>query len=232
MRDEICVLVADTYPLVRVGIRATLEQIHDIHDIKVVGEAKSETEILPLCLKLAPDVLLLDLGMNNMKAIATVTDIRVALPKIKIVILGDCNQRSQICSMIEENLDGYILKEDPPEDVVQSIRAVMRGEIWCSQTVMQQILAVRRDKFAHNEVRLNTREEQILTLVARGWNNAQIAAELGLAEQTVKNYLSSIYRSLNVSTRAEAIVWAVKNTQQTVLSSHAGSTNCSNRSLP
>lgn len=211
MQDKIRVLVADNYPLVRVGIRTIIEETDDI---KVVGETKQEKEIVPLCMKLVPDVLLLGLGLRDADSFATVGAVQGELPQMKVIILGDCDTSIHVRTMVEANVDGYVLKNDAPESVVHAIQAVMRGEVWYSQAVVQQILALKRADMREDAIQLNPRERQILALVVAGWNNTQIAAELHLAEQTIKNYLSRIYRVLNVSTRAESIVWAINHKEK------------------
>lgn len=208
MDDKIRVLLADDHPLVRVGIRTTLEQTNDI---EVVGEATHGTEISPLCVELLPEVLLLDLSMPGLDPTITVAAIRAELPQIKIIILSAHNTPSHVRSMTDAQVDGFVLKDDAPEDVAQAIRAVMHNKVWYSQAVVQQMLTMQRAELVRGEVPLNLREQQILSLMIKGWNNREIAEELALAEQTVKNYLSNIYHALNVSSRSEAIVWAINH---------------------
>ena len=107
--------------------------------------------------------------------------------------------------MLERGLVGYVLKTEPPHLLVEAIRAVAGGGTWFSQPVVQQLLRQQ-----HAASLLNERERQILRLMAQGRSNVQMAAELGLAGQTVRNYVSRIYDKLEVHTRAEAIVWAIQ----------------------
>ena len=208
MRDKIRVLIADDHPLVRVGICTTLEETNDI---EVIGEAIHGSEILPLCIKLFPDVLLLDLSMPALEPRSMVSTVRTRLPQSKIVILSAHNTLPYVRNMINANVNGYVLKDDALEVVAQAIRSVMCGGIWYSQAVVKHIIDIKRSESSQTDALLAAREQQILDLVVNGLNNVQIAIELDLAEQTVKNYLSNIYRALNVSSRSEAILWAINH---------------------
>lgn len=221
--EKIRVLLADDHPLVRVGIRTTLEETGDI---QVIGEVACGSDLLPRCLELNPAVLILDLNMPNLEPAAEISVLKCRLPHLKIVILSAFNALSYVHSMTEAEVDGYVLKDNAPEDLAEAIRAVTRGEIWYSQAVVQQILALRRMESQSATLQLSAREKEVLELIACGWNNAQIAAELHLAQQTIRNYISKIYQVLNVSSRAEAVVWAIENLKKETISNSIRPTNC------
>ena len=101
---------------------------------------------------------------------------------------------------------GYMLKDEATEAVVEAIRTIMRGASWFSHTVVEKLISTRTS--SDPLLQLTERERQVLEHLAHGYSNALIAQKLHLAEQTVRNYLSRIYRKLNVSNRTQAIIWA------------------------
>ncbi len=199
--------VADDQPLVRLGIRTALEQTNDI---RVVGEAAVAEDILAHGLHLQPDVFLLSQGIPDFNIVEAVAEIRAALAGAKVLIAGARQDPAFIRALVEAGAEGSLLKDDPPEDVVQAVRLVMRGQVWYSQELLRQLLAAQHDRAAYEGAHLSPRDRQILVLLAQGRSNAQIGEELHLTRQTIKNYVSRIYRILGISSRAEAIAWAIQ----------------------
>ncbi|RIK30824.1 MAG: DNA-binding response regulator [Chloroflexi bacterium] len=202
------VALADDHPLIRVGIRTVLAETSDI---ELVGEATTGDAVLTLCQEQRPDILLLDLSMPGPAPQETLRQLRMHCPQVKTVILSAHLNGAYIRTTVETGVVGYVLKDEALDRMVESLRAVARGEVWFSQAVVQKLLAWRQDTATVAGVQLSEREQQILALLAQGWSNAQIAAELHLAEQTIRNYVSNIYQALGVSSRAEAVVWALKH---------------------
>jgi DNA-binding NarL/FixJ family response regulator len=204
--DQIRVLLADDHPLVRAGIRSTLmaEQ-----DLALVGEAATGDEARRLCAELCPDVLLLDLSMPGPPPAETVAYLREHCPQAKVVALTAYDDDVYIHSLIEAGAMGYVLKDEAAAAVVRAIRAVHQGDTWFSRPVIEKLAQLETAKAARNEsLGLTERERRILRLIALGQDNASIAAELSLAEQTVRNYVSHLYAKLDVSSRTEAALWA------------------------
>lgn len=201
------VALADDHPLIRLGIRTALAEIDGI---ELVGEATTGEAVLTLCQEQYPDILLLDLNMPGPTPRETLLWLREHCPQIKIVILSAHLNGAHIRTVVEAGVMGYILKDEALDRLVESIHAVAGGGVWFSQAVVQKLLAWRRNTETVTTAQLSEREQQILALLAQGQSNAQIAAELRLAEQTIRNYVSDIYQSLGVSSRAEAIVWAMR----------------------
>lgn len=200
MTNKIRVLLADDHPLVRTGLRTTLSS--EI-DIDLVAEATDGNETQSLCRKLQPDVLLLDLNMPGSSPYETIVYLREHCPTTKVLILTAYDDDAYVRGLAAAGVMGYVLKDEAPETIIQAIRAVMQDRMWFSQPIVE--------KLAHQEMEdtpLTEREQQILCLIAQGLDNVQIAAELGLAKQTVRNYVSQIYTSLGVASRGEAIIWA------------------------
>jgi DNA-binding NarL/FixJ family response regulator len=204
--EAIRVVLADDHPVVRSGIRAALEAEGDI---KVIGEANDGHEVQEIIVSLAPDILLLDLNMPGPKATDTITFVRENSPQTKVVMLTAHDEDAYIRAVMRAGVSGYLLKEEAVDTVVKAVRAVRKGAAWYSQEIAERFVQWQFNREPEiDDTHLTAREKELLTLVAKGWDNARIAEELGLAEQTVRNYTSTIYEKLEVHSRAEAIVWA------------------------
>jgi NarL family two-component system response regulator LiaR len=199
-QERIRVLLADDHPLVQAGIRSVLTAEEDI---ALVGEAVDGDQVLRLCQELEPDILLLDLNMPGPAPFETVAYLRQHCPAVKVLVLTAYDDDAYVHGLTAAGVAGYVLKDEMPETVVRAIRAVEDGDTWLSRPVVEKLARLEME-----ETFLTEREGQVLRLMARGWDNVQIAAELGLAEQTVRNYVSRIYTRLEMKSRAEVIVWA------------------------
>lgn len=199
MSQIIRVILADDHPLVRAGLRITLNAAETID---LVAEAIDGDEAQELCQEFQPEVLLLDLNMPGPSPHETVTYLSEQCPMVKVLILTAYNDDAYVRSLANR-VGGYVLKDEATEMVVQAIHTVAKGDTWFSRPVMEKMVRLQEE-----DAILNERERQILTLIAQGLHNTQISVELGLAEQTVRNYVSRIYASLGVKSRAEAVIWA------------------------
>jgi DNA-binding NarL/FixJ family response regulator len=198
------VLLADDHPVVRAGLRATLEAEPGI---VVAGEAATGDEAQQRCRELQPDVVVLDLNMPGPPATATLAFAKEHCPDVRVVVLTAFDDDAYVQALIDAGVGGYVLKDEAPESLVAAVRSVVGGGTWFSQPVIRKI--VRASTGAATAVpSLTAREEQLLRMLARGWDNARIADEVHLGEQTVRNYTSRLYRKLGVETRAGAMVWA------------------------
>jgi DNA-binding NarL/FixJ family response regulator len=206
MAEMIRVLLADDHPLVRAGISATVTAETDL---ALVGEATDGHEAQHLGRELKPDVLLLDLSMPGPRPAETVAYLREHCPEMKVLVLTAYDDDAYVRGVVAAGIAGYVLKDEATETVVRAIHTVMRGDTWFSQRVMEKLACwATGEPVQAEEPSLTDRERQIVGVMAQGWGNARIAAELYLAEQTVRNYISRIYAKLGVRSRAEAIVWA------------------------
>jgi DNA-binding NarL/FixJ family response regulator len=166
------------------------------------------------CAALQPDVLVLDLNMPGSTAVETLALMRASCPGTRVLMLTAYDDDAYVRGLVQAGAMGYVLKDEAPEALVQAVRSVAHGGSWFSQQVVAHLVhPIAPD--ARNHPNLTQRELQIVQLIARGWDNARIAGELSLGEQTIRNYVSRLYGKIGVQTRAEAVVWARDNEMAT-----------------
>jgi len=173
-----------------------------------VSKAADGDETRRLCKELAPDVLLLDLSMPGLPASETVAYLREHCSQTKIVVLTAYGNDNYVRG-VAGNIEGYVLKDEAPEMVVQAVRAVMQGGAWFSQPIVEKLA-----QFAASEAppvekpALTKRELEVLKFVARGYTNIQIAESLSITERTVRFHLRNVCDKIGVRSRVEAAIWA------------------------
>ncbi|MGL5794624.1 MAG: LuxR C-terminal-related transcriptional regulator [Waterburya sp.] len=155
-----------------------------------------------------PQIILLDTDISSSVAQETVNYIQTHFPTSKIILLvTDKNTINQ--DFFTKAIRGCLLKNEPLENFIKAIFRVAKGRTWYSQGIIERLMQLRTLHLSVTQkFSLSDREKELLRVVAKGWNNARIAAEFNLARQTVNNYLSRIYSKISVNSRAEAIVWA------------------------
>jgi NarL family two-component system response regulator LiaR len=211
VNEPIRVLVADDHVVVRTGIRAVLSTEPGI---EVVGEAADGAEAVAAARGLAPDVVLMDLVMPTMNGIEALRQILADQPGVRILVLTSFATDDQVLPAIKAGALGYLLKDSGPEELVRAIRQVHRGESSLHPRVARQVL----DEVARPAVApardpvdpLTGRELEVLRLVARGLSNDEIAATLVLSEATVRVHVSSILRKLQLASRTQAALYALR----------------------
>lgn len=200
MSNKIQVLLADKHSLIRAGARVG---INAEEDLIVVGEAINGNEAQQLSQELNPDVLLLGLNMNGPNLAEITNYLQNSSLKIKILVLAVAEKIYKY-DLMAIGVAGYVSKSEEIGTIAHAIRVVARGHVWFSQALLE----VKRDKLVQTkESTLTDQELKILKMIAKGWSNTRIAMELCLAKQTVRNYTSCIYNKLEVSSRAEAVIW-------------------------
>ncbi len=210
MENTIRTLIADDHPLFRDGMRGLLDSLADT---EVVGEASSGEEAVELAKDLQPDVILMDIKMPGMNGIEATREILHTRPCTGVLVISMFEEDDSVFAAMRAGAKGYLLKDSSGEEVVHAIRAVASGEAVFGPGIAQRLTsffsapspaAVPRRVFPE----LTEREEEVLSLVARGESNQQIAQELFLSLKTVRNHVSNIFLKLQVSDRAQAVIRA------------------------
>jgi len=208
------VLVVDDHALFRRGLEMVLEQEADI---EVVGEAGDGTQAVQRAVETAPDIVLMDVRMPKGSGIEACRSIKAAVPSAKIIMLTISDEEADLYEAIKAGATGYLLKEISIEEVASAVRAVQNGQSLISPSMASKLLTefatmVKRadDREQLPTPRLTDREMEVLRLVARGLNNRDIAKELFISENTVKNHVRNILEKLQLHSRMEAVVYAVR----------------------
>ncbi len=197
---RIRVLVADDHPAVRAGLTAVLVQEPDID---VVGEAENGDQATAMFRDLRPDVTLMDLRMPLVDGVNAIRQITAAFPAARILALTTYEGDGDIKRALEAGARGYLLKDMLLSDVIAAVRAVQRGE-----RVIPGAVAARLAEFSDQQD-LTEREREVLTLVARGLSNKEIARAIGRTDETAKIHLKNIFAKLHVTDRTEAVTIAL-----------------------
>jgi two-component system NarL family response regulator len=213
--DPIRVLIVDDHALFRRG----LEMVLGTEDgIEVVGEASDGQEAVDGVGDLVPDVVLMDIRMPRRGGIDACTAIKDAVPSAKIVMLTNSDEEEDLFEAIKAGATGYLLKDVSIDAVSDVVRAVHGGQSFISPSMASKLitefasLAKRGDERSQQlpAPRLTDREMEVLRLVARGLGNREIAKELFISENTVKNHIRNILEKLQLHSRMEAVVYAVR----------------------
>jgi DNA-binding NarL/FixJ family response regulator len=206
--SQIRVLLADDHPIIRSGIRLLLEQASDI---SVVGETDRGNDVVKLVERLKPDVLLLDMEMPGQSGVDVAQELQQIGAPVRVLVLSAYDDDEYITSLLATGAAGYLTKEEALNTIVDAVRGVARGEEgWFSRRAAAQVVALARKEQARPGVNLTEREEEVLKMLAEGWTNLRMANTLSVSERTVRFHLSNIYEKLGVSSRGEAISWALK----------------------
>ena len=209
MKDTVRVLIADDHPLFREGMRGRLDRVDDI---TVVGEAASGDEAVELARELDPHVILMDIKMPGLNGIEATREIREASPEVGVLVLTMFEDDDSVFAAMRAGAKGYLLKDSGGEEVMYAIRAVASGEAVFGSGVAERIIgffsgprpATPRRAFPE----ITEREEEVLSLVAQGKSNQEIARELFVSLKTVRNHVSNILVKLQVADRAQAVIRA------------------------
>jgi DNA-binding NarL/FixJ family response regulator len=205
------VLIADDQALIRGGLRMILE-VHD--DLEVVAEAEDGAQAVRLARELVPDVVLMDIRMPGTDGLqATRQIITAAGPTVRVLILTTYDHDDYVYEALRGGAAGFLLKTAPPHRLVDAVRVVAAGEALLAPSVTRRLIEehVRRPPRTGQSAelaRLTARELEVMTLVARGLSNAEIAAELVLSESTVKTHVNRLLRKLGLRDRVQAVVRA------------------------
>jgi NarL family two-component system response regulator YdfI len=211
------VVIADDHVIVRAGLRLILETDQQI---ELVGDASDGASAVRLVDETQPDVVLMDLRMPGLDGLQAMEQIHARWPQIAIVILTIYNEDVLMVRGLQAGACGYLLKDVSRETLLDAIHTAARGETLLQPGIMARLLAqtasARQTSLlpasgAAEAIRLTERERDVLRRVAQGERSKEIAAHLGIAERTVKTYLSSIFTKLEVDSRASAVAKAIES---------------------
>jgi NarL family two-component system response regulator LiaR len=210
--SAIRVLIADDHALVREGTRRMLEQEADM---QVVGEAGDGEETVKLACELKPDVAIVDIAMPKLDGIEATKQIKQRCPSVTILILSAYDDDQFIFSLLEAGAAGYLLKSIRSRELVDAVRAVHAGESVLHPSIAKKVLnrfvpSGGKPQAAKPVEVLSDREKEIVRLATKGLSNADIAKELCLSVRTVQGHLGHIFNKLQVGSRTEAVVRALK----------------------
>jgi len=208
LNTNIRILVVDDHAIVRDGINLIMETIDEI---EVIGEAANGIEALELLESISPDVILMDLRMPKMDGLSAIESILKTYPEIAIVILTTYNEDELLFQGLKLGAKGFLLKDVDRETLIRTIKAAHQGEALLQPEVLQRLMNQTVEKAPIIKSDLTSREIEVLTGIATGERNKEVAYRLGISERTVKAHLSNIFSKLDVDSRAGAVAVAVTN---------------------
>ncbi len=211
--SNISVLIADDHALIREGIKQILELENDM---KIIGMAGDGFEAFDIAKEKNPDVVLLDINMPKLNGIETLRRFKDMGIKSKVIILTIHEDKEYVMKTLKLGAKGYMLKDSSSNDLIRGIRSVSKGDSYIQPSISQSLKEERLidDEKIDNNTKIDSltkREFEVLTLIAEGLNNRDIADRLFISEKTVKNHISSIFKKLDLNDRVQATIFAFKN---------------------
>ena len=211
--DMLKLLIVDDHAIFREGLRALLDMEEDF---TVIGEASRGDEAIAMVAEEPPDVILLDLHLPDGSGAAFCRELRRISPQSKVLILSAYDDDQEVSAALIAGASGYVLKTVGGERLADNIRSVYQGEVLLAPSVaakvVQQLSRLREETGRQEEALsvLTPREREVFALASRGLKNAEIAEELYLSEKTIKTHLRNIYNKLNLTSKAELRLFAVR----------------------
>jgi DNA-binding NarL/FixJ family response regulator len=200
------VVIADDHAVVRTGLA---QLVATFDGVELVGAAANGEEAVALSGEREPDVVLMDLEMPVLDGIEATRRIREAHPDVAVVVLTSFSDRERILAALDAGAAGYLLKDAEPAELAKAIEAAARGDAPLDPKAARALLSARR---APSEAdALSQREREVLAMVADGLPNKVIATRLAISEKTVKAHLTNVFRTIGVTDRTQAALWAERN---------------------
>lgn len=209
--EEIKVLIADDYDLIRQGLKRIISFEEDIN---VVGEAENGDIALSMINRFKPDVLLLDMQMPKKDGLEVLKIVKEQDENMKVIMLTVENDNSIIKDAINYGADGYMLKDSAGTEIVDAIKTVYEGEKYIDKSLVSFLFSGVKKKEKKVKTVLDSlskREVEVLLYISKGLGNKEIGEKLFLSEKTVKNYATNLFRKINVQDRVQATILAIQN---------------------
>ena len=217
---EIRVLIVDDHAMVRQGLRTFLElQDSSALCVTVVGEATNGVEAVELARSIQPDIVLLDLVMPQMDGIEATSKIIACSPNSRIIILTSFGEEDKVLPAIRAGAQGYLLKDIPPNELVHALREAYLGRVQLHPEIARKLMSAvaaqaettARQAVTPSDGGLTEREHEVLSLIADGSSNREIAEKMFISEKTVKTHVSNILGKLHLEDRTQAAIYALKH---------------------
>lgn len=204
-------LLVDDHAVVRSGLRMLLE---NERDVEIVGEASSAAEATEAALRLKPNVILMDIGLPDLSGIDATREIKKRAPDVSVVALTIHEDEEYFFKMLEAGASGYVPKRAAPEELLTAIRAAGTGQVYLypslAKLLVRDYLDGGRASGEQPSSDLTDREHEVLTYLAEGASNEEIAASLVISPKTVARHRENIMRKLNLHSRAELVRYAIR----------------------
>ena len=205
-------MIADDHVLMRQGLKQLLELEEDI---AVIAQSGDGEETVKKALEYNPDVILLDINMPSMNGIEVLRRLKDLGTMSKIIMLTIHQDREYLFETMKIGADGYVLKDSDADSLIKAIRDVNMGKTYIQPSIASMLVEGLEEKDSNKELdkirQLTKREYEVLSLIAEGLSNKDIADKLFISEKTVKNHVSSIFKKLDVNDRIQAAIFAFKN---------------------
>lgn len=208
--EKIRVLVADDHPIVRNG----LSQLCEVEeDLECIAKVEDGEQAIRLTKELVPDVAIIDIAMPKVNGIEAAKQIKADCPTTAVLVISAYKYDYYILACFKAGIDGYLLKDTPPAEIANAIRTVHAGkgvfDLEATGKLMHD-LATNKDMGSLGSIEMGVRELEVLKLAAKGWGNKEIADKLCISEHTVGSHFAHIFRKLGVTSRTEALLYALK----------------------
>jgi len=203
-------LLVDDHAVVRSGLKMLLE---NEHDVEIIGEASSASEAIEATLRLKPNVILMDIGLPDLSGIDATREIKKRVADVAIVALTIHEDEEYFFKMLEAGASGYVPKRAAPEELVTAIRAAATGQVYLYPSLAKLLVRDFLDGGRAPEQTssdLTDREQEVLTYLAEGASNEEIAASLVISPKTVARHRENIMRKLNLHSRSELVRYAIR----------------------
>jgi len=206
------VLIVDDYPLLRHGLRNLLSEQDDI---AAVAEVSTAEDVLPTVAKLRPDIILLDLDLPDSDALEVLNHLRQHHPRCKVIAMAGPDDVSSLANAVQKGAAGYLLKTASAPLILAAIRTVAQGGTWLQREMtgklFEEFNRLAQSRRQDADAALTQRETEVLTLIAQGLKNREIAERLYISQRTVKVHVSNLFRKLGLNDRVQATRYAIRH---------------------